>query len=45
MERTTTPDKYTAVLRNMRRQYHDGEISYATFAMMMALVWRLRGNA
>jgi hypothetical protein len=45
MPRYTKPDRYSAVARNALRDWRAGKISAETFAMKIALVWKLRGNA
>ncbi len=45
MTRYTKPDRYSKQVKENLRQVRAGEISWETFAMMMGLVWKLRGNA
>ena len=45
MQRTTKPDSYSTFVRGVVRQFRTGAISRATFANLISLVWKLRGNA
>ena len=43
--RTTTTDQYSAFVKGCARQLKTGDISRRTFATLISLIWKVRGNA